>query len=149
MAYPCGDILKNTLLSFLHLRWNACGSTQEEVINQTSQHTLCFKFSAEEEWKSGTTNKAKLKDLLNKGDLACQSSIYTMVDYNERSCTRGWKGPEGVDCWAQSLCCNRSGSRHYPLTSHHLSPRISPQEMDCRGICRQKTQALLHSGTHI
>lgn len=78
-----------------------------------------------------------------------------MKEGNSRTCAfraaiqRDGNGPEGVEHWAESLCCTWSCSRHYPLTSHQLSLRIQPQETDYRGLYKQKTQSVTqrHTGS--
>lgn len=114
-------------------------------------HTFCLRFFCRQRVKIRVKSRYQKQGYrcLKKEAFACQSSMCTMVDYNGGELSRGRKGPQGVERRAESLCCTRSCSRHYPLTSHHLSLRIQPQETDCRGLYRQKTQGsitLKHTG---
>lgn len=111
--------------------------------------TWCVKIGA----KSRYQKQGNVKGVFKKGALpttvqCANSGLWwrretARGELSEPLC-RGGKGPEGVERWAESLCtCSSS----YPPTSHHLSLRIQPQETDCPGLYRQKTQPLSHWDT--
>lgn len=151
LRYP-----KTTLIFFQHIRWN--GSTREQVRNHTrilfEVFFFFYRWCVKVGVKSRYRKQDNVKRVFKKGALpvtvqCANGGLWwrretARGELSEPLC-KGGKGPEGVERWAESLCtCSSS----YPLTSHHLSLRIQPQETDCPRLYRQKTQPLSHWDTH-